>query len=173
MSICIDTTASSCTAGSSRKDNGDCTIYQRNVSACFDMRAFSTANRISIRETRYLDSILSDASGPSTLDNNTPYVDGSVTNYGSSKRNAVLGVSPSRLPSHPLHFLNPFACRSATGVVHATTAKINILEIKYERDSAAPRAPSYTSGDSKFHSSAHTHYSPRKRKIIVNIISDE
>lgn len=146
----------------SRKDNRDCAIHQRNVSACLDVRAFSTASRISIREVRYLDSILSDAGGPSALDNNTPYVDGSVTNYGSSKRDAVLGVSPSRLPSHPLHFLNPFACRSTTGAVHATTAKINILEIKYERDSAAPRAPSYTSGDSKFHSSAHTHTAEEK-----------
>lgn len=95
--------------------------------------------------------------GWSTFDNNTPYVDGSVTNYGSSKHDAVLGVSPDRLPSHTLNFLDPFACPSTTGVVHATTAKINILEIKYERDSAVPRAPSYTSEDSKFHSSAHTH----------------
>jgi len=36
--------------------------------------------------------------------------------------------------------LAPFA--RSLGVAHATTAKINIPEIKYERDSAAPRAPS-------------------------------
>jgi len=50
--------------------------------------------------------------------------------------------------------LAPFA--RSPGVAHATTAKINIPEIKYERDSAAPRAPSYTSGNIKFHSSAHS-----------------
>jgi len=101
---------------------------------------------------RYLDLILTQRR--STLDNNMPYVDGTVTNYGSSKRDAVLGVSPSRLPSHSLNFLDSFARPSTTGVAHATTAKINILEIKYERDSAAPRAPSYTFEDSKFYSSA-------------------
>lgn len=37
------------------------------------------------------------------------HVDGSVTNYGSSKRDSVLGVEPGRLPSHPLNFLAPFA----------------------------------------------------------------
>lgn len=83
------------------------------------------------------------------------HVDSSVTNYGSSKRDSVLGVGPGRLPSHPLNFLAPFASFAAS-VAHATTAKINILEIKYERDSAAPRAPSYTSEDSKFYSSAHS-----------------
>lgn len=46
-------------------------------------------------------------------------------------------------------FFSPF-CAARPGVAHATTAKINILEIKYERDSAAPRAPSYTSEDGKF-----------------------
>lgn len=143
-----------------RKDNEGCTIYQRNVSAYSDTQAFSTASRIS-----WIFELDFERRGRSTLDNNTPHVDGSVTNYESSKRDAVLGVSPSRLPSHPLHFLNLFACPSTTGVVHATTAKINILEIKYERDSAVPRAPSYTSGDSKFYSSAHTHtYTHRGRE---------
>jgi len=72
--------------------------------------------------------------GRSALDNNALYVDGSVTNYESSKRDAVLGVSPGRLPSYPLNFLDSFVRPSTTGVAHAMTAKINILEIKYEYD---------------------------------------
>lgn len=115
MPTCIDVIVSSRTVHlASRKDNEGCAIYQGNVSACSDMRAFSTAGRISM-EGNAVFGFDSEQRGPSTLDNNTPYVDGSVTNYGSSKRDAVLGVSPSRLPSHPLHFLNPFACPSTTG----------------------------------------------------------
>lgn len=124
----------------------------------FRYTCFFTACRILIRNTVF--GFDFERRGRSNLDNNTPYVDGSVTNYGASKRDATLGVSPGRLPSRPLNFLDLFARPSTTSMAHATTAKINILEINYERDSAAPRAPSYTSEDNKFQQC-----SSRKRKI--------
>lgn len=55
------------------------------------------------------------------------HVDGSVTNYGSSKRDAVFGVSPGQLLSDSLNFLASFARPPAAGVAHATTAKKSIF----------------------------------------------